>query len=62
MGPVTSSTEFMKSRDKGMQTAINSAFRDAGAKMALNFSKVPPIRDWLAENSAVCATTGNDIC
>ncbi len=64
--PVTgygkSSTEFLKSRDKGLQAAINSAFRDAGAKFALNFARVPPIRQWLADKPAVCSSKVTDIC
>ncbi len=64
--PVTgygkSSIEFLKSRDKGLQSAINSAFRDAGAKFALNFAKVPPIRQWLADKPAVCNSNIPDIC
>ncbi len=64
--PVTgygkSSTEFLKSRDKGLQAAINSAFRDAGAKFALNFSRVPPIRQWLADKPDVCSSSFADIC
>jgi hypothetical protein len=64
--PVTgygkSSTEFLKSRDKGLQSAINSAFRDAGAKLTLNFARIPPIRQWLSEKPAVCNSKTTDIC
>lgn len=64
--PVTgygkSSTEFLKSRDKGLQSAINSAFRDAGAKLSLNFTRVPPIRQWLAEKPKICNSKATDIC
>jgi hypothetical protein len=64
--PVTgygkSSTEFLKSRDKGLQAAINSAFRDAGAKFALNFNRVPPIREWLADKPEVCNSPNLDLC
>jgi hypothetical protein len=64
--PVTgygkSSIEFLKSRDKGMQAAINSAFRDAGAKLSLTFTKIPPIREWLADNPQVCNSKVTDIC
>ncbi len=56
--PVTgygkSSTEFLKSRDKGMLAAVNAAFRDIGAKFSLNFSKVNAIRQWLASKPEVC--------
>ena len=64
--PVTgygkSSIEFLKSRDKGLQSAINSAFRDAGAKFALNFIKVPPIRQWLSDIPEICNSNVTDIC
>ncbi len=64
--PVTgygkSSIEFLKSRDKGLQSAINSAFRDAGAKFALNFVRIPPVRQWLADNPEVCNSKTTDIC
>lgn len=64
--PVTgygkSSTEFLKSRDKGLQAAINSAFRDAGAKLSLNFTRVPSIRQWLAEKPKICNSKATDIC
>ncbi|MFT5349755.1 MAG: hypothetical protein ACI9MF_000568 [Gammaproteobacteria bacterium] len=64
--PVTgygkSSIEFLKSRDKGLQAAINSAFRDAGAKFSLTFTKVPPIREWLANKPEVCKSHVTDIC
>ncbi len=64
--PVTgygkSSIEFLKSRDKGLQSAINSAFRDAGAKFALNFVRIPPIRQWLADIPEICNSNVTDIC
>ena len=44
-----SSTEFMKSRDKGLNAAVNQALRDAGAKFALGFSKVEGISAWLEQ-------------
>lgn len=57
-----SSIEFLKSRDKGMQAALNSAFRDVGAKFALNFIKVPPIREWLKDNPVTCSSKITDLC
>ncbi len=42
-----SSTEFMKSRDKGLNAAVNQALRDAGAKFALGFQKVEAVNTWL---------------
>ena len=48
-----SSTEFMKSRDKGLNAAVNQALRDAGAKFALGFSRVEEINAWLEQKTAV---------
>ena len=47
-----SSTEFMKSRDKGLNAAVNQALRDAGAKFALGFSRVEEINAWLEQKTA----------
>ena len=44
-----SSTEFMKSRDKGLNAAVNQALRDAGAKFALGFRKVADVSSWLEQ-------------
>ena len=44
-----SSTEFMKSRDKGLNAAVNQALRDAGAKFALGFSRVEDVSAWLEQ-------------
>ena len=44
-----SSTEFMKSRDKGLNAAVNQALRDAGAKFALGFPKVAAVSAWLEQ-------------
>ena len=44
-----SSTEFMKSRDKGLNAAVNQALRDAGAKFALGFSRVEEVGAWLEQ-------------
>ena len=46
-----SSTEFMKSRDKGLNAAVNQALRDAGARFALGFPKVSGVDAWLAEKT-----------
>lgn len=54
-----SSTEFMKSRDKGLNAAVNQALRDAGAKFALGFSGVEGINAWL-EQSTVKSTDTTD--
>ncbi len=44
-----SSTEFMKSRDKGLNAAVNQALRDAGARFALGFPKVAAVSAWLEQ-------------
>ncbi|MCY4154259.1 MAG: hypothetical protein OXD47_07455 [Gammaproteobacteria bacterium] len=44
-----SSTEFMKSRDKGLNAAVNQALRDAGARFALGFSRVADVGVWLEQ-------------
>jgi len=50
-----SSTEFMKSRDKGLNAAVNQALRDAGAKFALGFSKVEEISVWVEQKNKISA-------
>ncbi len=54
--PVTgygkSSTEFLKSRDKGLNAAINQALRDVGAKLAIDFTRVSGVAKWLADRQA----------
>ena len=47
-----SSTEFMKSRDKGLNAAVNQSLRDAGAKFALGFPMVAEISAWLEQKTA----------
>ena len=46
-----SSTEFMKSRDKGLNAAVNQALRDAGAKFALGFPRIEEIGAWLEQQT-----------
>ena len=43
-----SSAEFMKSRNSGLNAAVNQALRDAGARFALGFPKVDGVGAWLA--------------
>lgn len=43
-----SETALLKSKDEGLNAAINLALRDAGAKLALGFENVTEVRDWLA--------------
>lgn len=57
-----SSSEFLKSRDAGIQAAIGVAFRDAGAKLALGFPTVLDIREWLVQIPRVCNSDQVDLC
>lgn len=49
-----SSTEFLTTREDGLQTAMNSAFRDAGAKFSLSFTRVNEVRQWLSGLTNEC--------
>jgi hypothetical protein len=51
-----SSEELLKSKDEGLNSAMNLALRDAGAKLALGFDKVADVRSWLAETTKDCVT------
>lgn len=42
---------FIQSYESGLNQAIVVALRDAGANLALNFKRVPEIRDWLESRS-----------
>ncbi len=41
-----SSTEFLKDRGDGLNNAINSAFRDVGAKFTLGFAQSEVVQHW----------------
>lgn len=43
-------TAMFKNKENGLSTAISMALRDLGAKMVLDFSKVPEIKTWLSSN------------
>ena len=45
-------TELMKGRDEGLNMAINSAFRDIGAKFTIGFGRSDPFRQWQADKQA----------
>lgn len=49
-----SSEELLKSKDEGLNAAMKLALRDAGAKLALGFDKVPDVRGWLAATTKDC--------
>ena len=51
-----SSEELLKSKDAGLNAAVNLALRDAGAKLALGFDKVADVRSWLAATTRDCVT------
>ena len=42
-----SHTALFKKREKGLNTAINMALRDIGAKLVLDFPRAPGVREWL---------------
>ena len=42
-------TEFLRTRETGLNMAINMALRDIGAKIVLDFQKVPGVKNWLKE-------------
>jgi hypothetical protein len=56
-----SSEELLKSKDEGLNSAMNLALRDAGAKLALGFDKVADVRTWLAETTRDCVTY-SEVC
>lgn len=43
-----SSTEFLKNRGEGLNSAINSALRDVGAKFTLGFAQSEVVQNWRA--------------
>lgn len=40
-------TAMFKNKESGLNTAITMALRDLGAKIILDFSNVPEVRNWL---------------
>lgn len=48
-------TAFMKSEEDAMQAAVLVALRDLGANLALNTTRVPEIRAWLADHNGTPA-------
>lgn len=54
-----SAPEFLGSRDEGLMQAINAAFRDAGARLALSFTRTEEVKKWLTEKLGECAA-GDD--
>lgn len=52
---------FFSSRDRGLNDAINLALRDLGAKLALKFPQVSPVKQWLAGKTP-CSNTATLSC
>ena len=57
-----SPTEFLGSREEGIQEAINSAFRDAGARFSLSFTRNEDVEKWLSGKLGDCAANPEDPC
>jgi len=57
-----SSTEFLGSREEGIQEAINSAFRDAGARFSLSFTRNEDAKKWLSGRLGDCAANPGVPC
>lgn len=55
------STEFMLTRGKAMQAAMDLALRDAGARLALGFSREQDVRAWLV-SKGLCGNNKNAGC
>ena len=64
--PVTaygkSTKKFLKNREKGLNDAMDLALRDAGAKIALGFSKVAGVKQWLASHVGKCTAQPEKMC
>lgn len=54
-------TEFMQGREKAMQTAMDQALRDAGARLALGFTRDKGVQEWLSAKG-LCRGTKNVGC
>ena len=55
------STEFMLTKEKAMQAAMDQALRDAGARLALGFTRNADIRSWLTAKG-LCGGNNNAGC
>ena len=54
-------TEFMLGREKAMQSAMDQALRDAGARLALGFPRDQAVQEWLSAKG-LCGGTNNVGC
>ena len=55
-----SHTEMFRNKENGLTTAINLALRDIGAKLVLDFSRSPGVRNWLV--SKIDCSKYSDLC
>lgn len=55
------STQFLQGRDTAMQSAMDQALRDAGARMALGFSRDKAVQEWLS-SKGLCGGKTNVDC
>ena len=55
------STEFMLTKEKAMQAAMDQALRDAGARLALGFTRDNSVRGWLSAKG-LCGGNNNAGC
>lgn len=55
------STEFLLTKEKALQAAMDLALRDAGARLALGFSKEQEVRGWLL-SKGLCKGNKNVGC
>lgn len=57
-----STKKFLRNREKGLNDAMDLALRDAGAKIALGFSKVAGVKQWLASHVGKCTAQPEKMC
>ena len=55
------STQFLQGRDKAMESSMAQALRDAGARMALGFSRDKVVQEWLSAKG-LCGGNKNASC
>ena len=53
-------TALFKNKERGLNMAINLALRDLGAKMVLDFPRVPGVKNWLT--STIDCSTYSNLC
>ena len=53
-------TALFKNKERGLNMAINLALRDLGAKIVLDFPRVPGVKSWLT--STIDCSTYSNLC